>query len=119
FELFPHALAVNPNSFMSAYNLGHIYGMMNDLDHAEPLLRKAIALKPDYAEAHQNLAILLEQRGKLDEAIEHMKQALEIEQSRPPAIRANVALWLDQISRDIEEIKKASTQPATRDSLAK
>jgi tetratricopeptide (TPR) repeat protein len=118
FALFPHARDVNPHSFMAAYNLGHIYGTMNDLDQAEPLLREAIRLKPDYYEAHQNLAVLLEQRGKFAEAIEHVQRALEIQRARPPRIRIDLAPLLQQLAGDQIELEKSSTQPATHTSMS-
>jgi len=39
-------------------------------------LRRAIALKPDYAEAHNNLGNLLQDQGKLDDAIASFHTAL-------------------------------------------
>ena len=38
------------------------------LDEAEASYTQAIALKPDYAEAHNNLGIMLQEMGKLEEA---------------------------------------------------
>ncbi len=40
--------------------------------------RKAMELKPDCADAHNNLGYLLARRGRLDEAIEHYRKGLEI-----------------------------------------
>ena len=39
---------------------------------------QALRINPDYAEAHYNLALLLEQTGKREEAITHYEQALRI-----------------------------------------
>ena len=39
--------------------------------------RKALQIKPDSAEAHQNLGIALANRGQLDEAIAHFRKAVE------------------------------------------
>jgi Flp pilus assembly protein TadD len=38
------------------------------LDESEASCRQAIALKPDLAEAHNNLGITLTELGRLDEA---------------------------------------------------
>ena len=43
---------------------------------AEAAFRRALELKPDYAEAHNNLAYLLMTSGKLDEAAEHYRAAI-------------------------------------------
>ena len=39
---------------------------------------QALRIKPDYAEAHNNLGIALELAGKIEEAITHFEQALRI-----------------------------------------
>jgi Flp pilus assembly protein TadD len=40
--------------------------------------RKALELKPDYAEAHNNLGNALVSRGQTDEAMAHYRKALEL-----------------------------------------
>ena len=40
--------------------------------------RRALELKPDYAEAHNNLGIALKEQGNLDEAIACYRRALEL-----------------------------------------
>ena len=39
---------------------------------------QALRIKPDYAEAHYNLGVALEQAGRVQEAIGHYEQALRI-----------------------------------------
>ena len=40
------------------------------LDEAIEAYNKALAIKPDYAEAYTNMGVTLQEQGKLDEAIE-------------------------------------------------
>ena len=47
-------------------------------DEAIAHYRKALEIKPDNAEAHDNLGIALAGRGQVDEAIAHYRKALEI-----------------------------------------
>src|SRR5205823_6910073 len=47
-------------------------------DEAIELARTALQLKPDYPEAHNNLALVLGSRGQVDEAISHYRRALEL-----------------------------------------
>ena len=47
------------------------------LDEAVAHYRKAVELKPDFAEAHYSLGMVLQQQGKIDEAIVHYRKALE------------------------------------------
>ena len=41
--------------------------------------RQAVKLKPNYAQAHNNLGNLLRSQGQLDDAIRHFRRALEVE----------------------------------------
>jgi len=42
------------------------------------LLQEAIRLKPDYAEAHNGLGLLLARKGRTDEAIAHFQEAVRL-----------------------------------------
>jgi Tfp pilus assembly protein PilF len=42
------------------------------------MYRKAIQLRPDYADAYNNLGIDLGRQGKLEEAVAALKKAIEI-----------------------------------------
>jgi len=69
------------------------------LDDAAKDYEKALALKPDYAEAQYNLGITLRELGQIDAAIESYKQALAI---KPDYFGAhnnlgNLFLELDQL----------------------
>jgi tetratricopeptide (TPR) repeat protein len=44
---------------------------------AEAAFRKALESSPTYAEAHNNLAVLLERQGKSEEAIRHYQAAID------------------------------------------
>ena len=48
------------------------------LDEAVACYRRALELKPDYAEAHNNLGVALKDQGKLDEAVACYRRALEL-----------------------------------------
>ena len=43
-----------------------------------PSIEKALEIKPDYAEAHNNLGLALAEGGRTDEAITHYRKAMEI-----------------------------------------
>ena len=64
------------------------------IDHYEQALR----IKPDYAEAHDNLGIALAQTGKIEEAIAHYEQALRIKPDFAEA-HYNLGLALAQTGR--------------------
>ncbi len=47
-------------------------------DEAVTRFRQAIALAPEFADAHANLATVLQQRGELDEAVAHFREAVRL-----------------------------------------
>jgi tetratricopeptide (TPR) repeat protein len=90
-------------------NLGRVFWKYKrDLTLAEKHCRKAVELKPDYAEAHNNLAVVLIQLGQYDEAVEHLNTALEdlTEQQKKLAAlgEANQADELKQAISQLAEV---------------
>jgi Flp pilus assembly protein TadD len=65
---YRHALRAGANKTRMALNLGQIYAERGDYVRAEPLLRKVVAMNPDYPMAHNALGNLLLKQGKRDEA---------------------------------------------------
>ncbi len=59
-------------------NYGIILIKLGKLKEAEILIRKAIKIKPDYAEAHTNLGSILKSFGNLEEAVVHQRKAIEL-----------------------------------------
>jgi tetratricopeptide (TPR) repeat protein len=55
--------------------LGSAYFRSNRMDDAERMYREAIDSKPDYGEAHNNLAVVCLLSGRLDDAEKHVKLA--------------------------------------------
>ncbi len=51
---------------------------MGSLDEGIALFEQALAVKPDFAEAHCNLGVALAKQGRVDEAIAHFQQAIAI-----------------------------------------
>jgi Flp pilus assembly protein TadD len=59
-------------------NYGVILQNLGKLQEAESSTRKAIEIKPDFAEAHYNLGNILKSLGKLQEAESSTRKAIEI-----------------------------------------
>ena len=77
--LFRATIARNPACWMAYNNLGKelMTGRAN-LPEAIVHLRRAVALRPGYAEAHNNLGLALTQSGSAHEGIPHLRTALEL-----------------------------------------
>jgi len=58
--------------------LGAIYAGLSRYEEAITSYNKALALKPDYAKAHNNLGITLKELGRLDEAEASYTQAIAL-----------------------------------------
>ena len=77
-ELIRHAIQRNGKNPTYFYNLGVALNDKGKLDEAIAAYRAAIAVKPDFADAHCNLGAALKDQGKLDQAIAAYRQAIAI-----------------------------------------
>jgi tetratricopeptide (TPR) repeat protein len=73
---FERVAAADPSA-ITHYNLGTLYTRVGRPAEARAALERAVAVKPDYAEAHNTLGALLAQAGDFPSAIAHLKAALE------------------------------------------
>lgn len=74
--LHRQVIGVDPNHFGSLYLLGILALQRGQNDVAIDLIGRALSIRPDYAEAHNNLANAFKSKGDLVEAIAHYKRAL-------------------------------------------
>src|SRR4051812_35490173 len=90
-ESFNKALAVNPNCQDCLYNIGFAYAQKKDLEKAEENYKKAILVKPDYAEAYNGLANVYNAQRKFDEAAAASAKANELTASAPGGLAGGSA----------------------------
>ncbi len=76
----------------------HAARCQGNAEEEERLLRRALQLRPDYPEAHNNLAVTLRRKGDLEEAAEHYRQALKQRPDYPEA-HCNYAFLLEALGR--------------------
>lgn len=75
-KLWRQTLKVSYNSPRSHNNMGDIYAQEGNLEGAIQEFKKAVELKPDYADAYHNLANTYYHKGDLQQAIKLYQQAL-------------------------------------------
>ena len=76
---FNSARTINPNSAFVHNNMGYSCYMADDMEVAEMLFKKAVAIDPDYKVAWRNLALVHVRRGEYDEAISILTSKVENE----------------------------------------
>jgi protein O-mannosyl-transferase len=64
----------NPDAWIAYNNWAQLLVAAEEYTEALPLLRKALDLHPEYAEAHLNLATAYEGLGRRDEALPHFER---------------------------------------------
>ncbi|MBN1442937.1 MAG: tetratricopeptide repeat protein, partial [Planctomycetes bacterium] len=78
------AIRAKPDYAEALNSLGVlVYGETGNLDEAERYARRALEADPAYFQAHENLGIVLEKRGRWEEAIQHYNLALKGHESSP------------------------------------
>lgn len=61
-----------------AYQLGNKFAAQGNMEVAVAHYQRAVALKSDYAEAHNNLGNALAAQGHIDQAVTHLERALSL-----------------------------------------
>ena len=77
-RLYQQILQTDPNQPFALHLLGAIAYQVGQTDIAVDLIAKALAINPEFSEAHNNLGLALQDLGKLDEAIACYNKALAI-----------------------------------------
>ncbi len=78
-SLWSYTLARNPAAWIAEGNLGYTLFLRDDPAAALPHLRRALELRPGYAEAHYNLGTVLLRLGRPQEAIAEYERAIALQ----------------------------------------
>ncbi|MGE5214051.1 MAG: tetratricopeptide repeat protein [Nitrospirota bacterium] len=115
FALYTATLQKNPACWMAHYNLGILLSEQGEAEKAIGHYRRAVDLRPDYAEAHYNLGRLLVEQGQFDDAIAHYEKAAAINPADAEA-QNNLGVTLFGVGRADDAIahyqKALEIQPA-------
>ena len=85
----------------SWWMLGNVNGWLGNMAEAEDSFRKALALQPDYADAHCSLGNALYSQGKAEQAVECYNTALRLNPDHSEA-RMNLGTALHFLGRSHE-----------------
>ena len=77
-SIYQQILQADPSQPVALHLLGVVAHQAGKNDVSVDLITKALAIKPDYAEAHNNLGNTLRDLGQLDEAVASYRKALVI-----------------------------------------
>ena len=103
--LFAHALAVTSRNEVMENNYGCVLAEKGDIDAAMEHFRTAIEIRPDYGEAHGNLARYLLDRGRELESLGHFELAIKMDPEKAN-VRAHYARALRAAGRVHEAIQQ-------------
>ena len=78
-------------------SLGSANLALGRLNQSEDLLRRAVKAEPDWAEAWNNLGVVLIERGQIPEASEILRRAYALDNGESDAIRDNLRLALAKL----------------------
>jgi Tfp pilus assembly protein PilF len=74
---FQQALNVTKNSHIAEIGMGNVWLGRGDLPKARSHYLESLRIKPDYAEARNNLALILMREGRVDEAAAQYRETLK------------------------------------------
>jgi tetratricopeptide (TPR) repeat protein len=88
-DFFTAAIASNPEDAQAHYNLGNFYQTLEKMEDAERCYRAAAKLDASHIDSMNNLAMILQARGEIDEAEAYYLRCVEVGFSRyrPPRHR--------------------------------
>ena len=85
-EALPHAqraVELDPNSAIIIGNLADTYYRLGDITSAERYFRQTREAHPDFAQAHDGYADVLDLQGNFADAVESRKKAIELDPDNP------------------------------------
>src|SRR5258708_37298567 len=93
-ELFARALAIDEQPDLH-YNLGLAHWALEHPAEAVRHWSRALALNPNFAQAHMNLGNALREEGRVTDALAHLRRALQLQPS--PFTHNNLGLALSTL----------------------
>lgn len=103
--LFAHAVLATERNYMARYRLGFALAELDQYDEALAEYRAALAIRPSFADPHNNIGMIEAKLGRPAEALASYDRALALDPKLAPA-HGNRANALDDLGR-FEEAERA------------
>jgi tetratricopeptide (TPR) repeat protein len=107
-KTYKSAIEKGPNNPAGYAALGQLYSVTGDAKAAEEILRQGLKAQPDNTALRLQLAMTLEQSGKLDEAISEY-EAMFATDPRSTVVANNLASLLSEYRGDPASVERAFT----------
>ncbi len=101
--LFSHAIEATTGNWLAEMNLGVALDKLGRADEAIAHYGRAVAIRPDYAEAHYNLGVDMARKGRIGEAVAQYRRTLEIWPDYPYA-HNNLGQALERLGKPDEAV---------------
>ncbi len=87
-EFYRHATIADPGYVLAYFDLGNVLDELERPDESIAAYSKAVALAPRYADAHYNLALAYERKGRQRPALRHWQAYVRLDNRGPWADHA-------------------------------
>ena len=115
-QAYQQAIALNPNDPLLKLNLGGIFFGLNDFESADRVFEEVVISKNDYANGWYNWAYSGKQLGKLELAVNRLKQALQLVPADSIDYETASKL-LTEWEKELEEVNKKKTDGVNKTNL--
>jgi predicted Zn-dependent protease len=99
---YKRALALKPELFAAAVNLGRLYALNKSYDKAVEVLEPTVKKHPDSADAHFLLAEAYIQTGRYEESATHFREALRLDPKGKAEAHLRLAALLSAAGKKAE-----------------
>lgn len=108
-ECFNHALAHEPENYLSLFHLGNLHKNSGEFEEAIQNYISAIRINENFIEANNNLAVLYKETGSYDKGIATLTDALKVNPKHPETHNNLGTIYLiSNPSKAIEHFKLAT-----------
>ena len=102
---FQRTLKKDPHHYPSLLGIAYTYMAEGNLDYAERYAKRALDVQPDYAQAHQALALILESRQDYEGALAELSHLRELRPDYPGVEQNQNILRLKLVENHLTEAR--------------